>query len=1034
MKTSQLNNKNLNTQYLNGFKHLNQANKQDLLNSIKGKNSNKILKIALPLLKKSDELSHIRRVIHSVKNIGTNREKTINLITKLVTNNPNINKKSRTTILSHFLFESAKIKVNEREEVIKATAHLLNEKLEPYQITEIFLSIKKIKTGHREELAKAAKPLINRVSTLSTHKIFRCLEKIKTGQREKISKIAKSFFLEDLDPDSISSLLPLLGNLKEKNRNSIVKISHSLVKGCLKSYSYYKYLLIQQVAKLKDKERETIIKEATPFLNKTTDILAKTNILASIQKLKKNDKKIILTLAQSLVKKIAKPINASPLIDTIEKMHKNKREAIVKASMPFIKKETNGSVISQIITSINKLKENNRDKILEISQSILNKITKPINKAVLIDTIAGIHKNKREAIANAIIPFLNENTSETVLIQIIKSTNTLKENDRDSILKISQSLLNKITKPINISPLIDIITGIQKEEREEVIKIASPLLVTAKDDEVIQILLCFLSLPKENHQKVFDYLNKTAEKERNIQTMLQKEQELRDCCYAFLQNRLEDETDINAIKFLSALILDRNGATFLLSDEDPLFLCATHYKIHSNSETAKSIFNPYTVFNTHLNLQKENKKVTIKLKKETFFNKTITTTTNRKHFLKKAQEQEAVVLVKELPKVTWEEFKNMMINFKERIKNLPLEQQNKLDEEYEQGIANNYGLINNFLTDPYLQRLIQNVSKNANDPVSQNIAKFFSIVNYILSQPNTLIKGELLSKQEFVFLAISNSIQNCRGGKSESIQLAYNLLPNKNKIEAQQTNKALNNQPFITPEQKTVEAFIEKAITKEIENLFNSPKSPFLLNPNVIRENESLNQLAHQSIYLRNAIGNLVGLNHKIQFDSHTFCIDSKLIRINRALLLKEFYNCFTAKFLMKKIQEKINQKLSKKDSSGNLKNKFYNHLKEFITQSNLTIKNGNQPAFMEFFSSEGFLAMKPIGKNPLSFGKDGNVLQEGKEEKIENKEEGEVNYTEGDLIEKYQDDVYFINVDGIPEITRKGALMILVETKYLSI
>ena len=246
----------------------------------------------------------------------------------------------------------------------------------------------------------------------------------------------------------------------------------------------------------------------------------------------------------------------------------------------------------------------------------------------------------------------------------------------------------------------------------------------------------------------------------------------------------------------------------------------------------------------------------------------------------------------------------------------------------------------------------------------------FAIIKYIKDQPDSITKGEMLTKQEEVLLGMSASIWGCETGKQEGIYLAYKQLPEaykysfhegieENSVERGQTYvKSLvyselesifsSHNNFILDvmsefdeegdvsdssdgsddesdvskvessngEESEVEEGIEESDDElSIESLsLNSEEEDE--GEEEVEERESnisigqdpYAQLAHTSLYLKNLIGKKVGLNHQITFDINAEIIKDELLNRSPEDVLNLFYKNFTPSYLVYRLEKVINR------------------------------------------------------------------------------------------------------------------------------
>ena len=878
-----------------------------------------------------------------------------------------------------------------------------------YGLGNIFTLIDKANASEQAGIIKVAKPFIKQ-STVQCcvngiESFIETIIKIKLEDRESVVEAAEPLIRDGMPILDIGTILEVVNDIKKENRKGVIEDAKPLIQEEIKGWGIMR--ILQVINGIKKEDRAGVIEDAEPLIREDTSGIIIGNILEAMNEIKKEDRKGVIEDVELLIWKGMNRSCLGVFLKAVNRIKKEGRVGVIEAARPVIRLDIENYFIGLILEVIEKIEIEDREAVIEAA--------KPMIKEGMNNT-------------HAILGFIGK----------------IKKEDRAGVIEGAKPLIKEDPNGYDIGLLLSIIDKLEDEDRERVIGTVVGLF---KEGKVVtlskrnQVLLCFLCLPKELHKQVLEYLNASSEEELNITAMLRSDEKLRLVCYEYLQKRLESETNATTVRFLSNLILDgededdeiEEGNKFLLFSDHPLFQCAINHIIHSNPKMLKDPANPYVVFHKLQNLQGEDSEVKIKIEQETVLDEVVSL--NRAGFVDMAQKLRVKVLGKHLPNVTWKDFKQVINNLEDRVKALPSEESEE-SEKFEQEVESAYGttfdvLINNFLEDLYLKRLIEDKLSNSEAFINKKVVQFFSIVKYILDQSNIPVKGEFLSLQGHILLSMSSSIQGCSKGKSEGIQLAYNQLPNEYKIDKQVKKE--------TTEQVEVEAFIGEFIEKEIENMISIHESPFLNDSTVIGNFNSLRQLSHQSIYLRNLIGNLVGLNNSMQFDISTNCVDSALIQADRAEILGKFYEYFTVSLLVEKLQQVINAKFLEVDSKGNTSHIFLNHLKTFIQQANIYFDKSvlcNQqskvedPVFLDLFLSGEDSVMQPIalGKDGVTFGKDGQFASEEKEG------EGKLDCGEDELREKYEDKVCFINQNNKATITKKGSLILLSALKYTTI
>lgn len=140
--------------------------------------------------------------------------------------------------------------------------------------------------------------------------------------------------------------------------------------------------------------------------------------------------------------------------------------------------------------------------------------------------------------------------------------------------------------------------------------------------------------------------------------------------------------------------------------------------------------------------------------------------------------------------------------------------------------------------------------------------------------------------------------QSCSGGKREAIaRTYYTQLPEHHRIYKVQEGESL--------ELQEGENLIHREIQKMLIPLF-SEDNDFM------REITGMNpvvQLPHHAIYLKNRIGELLGLEHTLQFDQSTEQLSDHLFTQDTSALLSVAYRYYHPGALVKNVERAVTQK-----------------------------------------------------------------------------------------------------------------------------
>lgn len=207
--------------------------------------------------------------------------------------------------------------------------------------------------------------------------------------------------------------------------------------------------------------------------------------------------------------------------------------------------------------------------------------------------------------------------------------------------------------------------------------------------------------------------------------------------------------------------------------------------------------------------------------------------------------------------------------------------------------------------DSYLDTLLKT-------PVEHIIgAQFKCIMNYVLSLPKEAQSNKLSDQQE-AFIKMIMTIFACPIGKDAGITNAYTSLPYESKLQTINTEEDDTHDCYYVKslaQQKTIN-FLYNVLQENVDQIFYRNDLLLFINQN----DENLPQPVHQSLYLRNLIGDLVGSRYKIQFDLYFYEPNASpyFLNLTRQEALNAFYKHAKPLDIIKYTELKINEILEK--------------------------------------------------------------------------------------------------------------------------
>jgi len=191
----------------------------------------------------------------------------------------------------------------------------------------------------------------------------------------------------------------------------------------------------------------------------------------------------------------------------------------------------------------------------------------------------------------------------------------------------------------------------------------------------------------------------------------------------------------------------------------------------------------------------------------------------------------------------------------------------------------------------------------------QESIQLYTILYALNSFPETILEGELFSQKEEALLRFSASMRNCKRGRIEAIEVFYNYLLVNYPVLSQKTAR-------VSQDDK-VKDFVYTTCFVELANQFNGA-TPFVKERTGVLW--SVSELSHQSNFLKNLIGNQVGLKKVIEKDPYAFTLYSKIygkspiftlfnLRLFILNNLESFYKCFTPQTVVDAVKREFNRR-----------------------------------------------------------------------------------------------------------------------------
>jgi hypothetical protein len=248
--------------------------------------------------------------------------------------------------------------------------------------------------------------------------------------------------------------------------------------------------------------------------------------------------------------------------------------------------------------------------------------------------------------------------------------------------------------------------------------------------------------------------------------------------------------------------------------------------------------------------------------------------------------------------VTKEKLQELFSNLELRRLALTEDERAELDSKVQESFGISFSYAKKNLTESLdIKRWLDEPTAHP-DSISITSLRLYQILSFLTSdQLSDRVDPETkLTEREYALLSASASIQACQIGKSEGIAIyCRTVLPQAFRSDAIAET---------TSSEETLKLLIKKAAA---DYLFSQLSEDTLMLRGLIGLTTPVSQVSHQALFIKNMIGKLIGLDHKLTFDPYTHVLYRQLATVNPTTLLSNLYQLFLPKTLVKLVQEKIN-------------------------------------------------------------------------------------------------------------------------------
>jgi hypothetical protein len=245
-----------------------------------------------------------------------------------------------------------------------------------------------------------------------------------------------------------------------------------------------------------------------------------------------------------------------------------------------------------------------------------------------------------------------------------------------------------------------------------------------------------------------------------------------------------------------------------------------------------------------------------------------------------------------IPHITHEELLAVFTGIEAKLPNPNIEDQIRdLSVPHNNGEALNFAQLKERASLPY----ISNILSQEDHPVG---AKLRCLIRFALNQPegNSLSS---LSLSEEAMIGLFSNIKNCDVGQSGDISELYTHLPAAFKL------RVISGEIASSQELEKAHTLLKSWIQEIIEQTFDHNDA---LMKRMCGTNEIIEQHAHQALYLKNLLGEDLGLSLKPRFDINANMLYVKLLDYSKEEALRIFYDAILIdNAFLKALEAKIN-------------------------------------------------------------------------------------------------------------------------------
>ena len=700
--------------------------------------------------------------------------------------------------------------------------------------------------------------------------ILHRIKEVSLEERESICLAASSLIHENLNAKEIACVITSVEKIDKEKRVEVCALAALLIQNNLEASEIC--LRLDLVEKIPQEARTQVVTDLCHFIRQGMREIDIVSILKGVEGIEKEDKGRIFAYADRFIKQGMKGHEIAAILEAAEGIAKENEESVVVFASYFIKPGMRGGEVGAILEAVGGIPLEDRERAFSYARRFIKKGMKGMEIAAIIESLQGISKKESGVFFRYVKCFVREAMRGDEIASLIK---VIKEIGVEEFALICGE----------VTPLIE-----EKDGHEmAILLLKTAVLLRCSDLEDF----LFEERILEDHLPLLKMVEDLVKKKK-VESVFSLAS-LREIVGQYLTEKITklapDRAQVKELRELTSFITE-NGLLLGISDEDPLMDLAMRIQLQVDPRSARDSNNVYRVHQKILERKKEIidwdaltlltiQEQEVRLNCQALFEEI--------HSQKK-------ITFGELQNSNPDVFRDVFLALEERVENFSILEKEEFKKEID-NLGDLASLKSNCASaSSRIYQWMHFTKGKEDDEAPFPVAHLDFIAKVLLEKSDVIEDGEILSEKERMLLGVAASIQNCYAGQDEGIAGVYHwLLAEKQSIEG---GIAPNHEYGSSSAKDLLYLYLVPKIQKEVlkmETLL-STENPMMRE--LISDEDAFNQLAHQSLYLKNLIGEDLHLEHTLILDQHAGFIDKALREKSRGEVLQVFFKHYTLNLL----------------------------------------------------------------------------------------------------------------------------------------